>query len=130
MKRSAWLLLLLAMCAMGPTAHAADAVVHTVPASQVAFLVGQPVFDKEQNEIGQLLFVLYGQNGQPIAAAMNVGGFMGVGARKVAVAWRLLKISIADGQAKIVVEMPTELLLSAKDMEGPDNTVNIVDLPR
>ena len=88
------------------------------------------MFDKEQNEIGQLLFVLYGQNGQPIAAAMNVGGFMGVGARKVAVAWRLLKISIADGQAKIVVEMPTELLLSAKDMEGPDNTVNIVDLPR
>jgi hypothetical protein len=119
-------LLLLSATAFGET----PTTVRTIPARDLGAVSGQAVFDPAQNEVGQFLYVLYGTDGQPVAGAVSIGGFMGVGVRKIAVAWHLFRISIVDGQANIAVGVPMDILAAARDMDGPDDTINIVDIPK
>jgi sporulation protein YlmC with PRC-barrel domain len=58
-------------------------------------ILGQRVTDAEGKEIGRLVDVLVDANGQPQAAVIDFGGFMGVGNRKIAVHWSALHFSPA-----------------------------------
>jgi hypothetical protein len=43
--------------------------------------------------VGRIVNVLMDENAQPRAAVLDYGGFLGVGRRRVAVAWRTLRFS-------------------------------------
>ena len=43
--------------------------------------------------VAQLVNVLVNAEGQPVAAVLDYGGFLGVGKRRIAVAWRALQFS-------------------------------------
>jgi hypothetical protein len=63
--------------------------VQQVPLDQTLAILGHPVEDLEGKNIGRLVDVLVGDQGQPQAAVIDFGGFMGVGNRKIAVDWIL-----------------------------------------
>ena len=64
--------------------------VQQVPPDQARAVLGQMVADPDGKEIGRLVDVLVGDQGQPQAAVIDFGGFMGVGNRKIAVDWNAL----------------------------------------
>ncbi len=123
------LMLLLALALPGgwsPPARADDAApalqLETLPPGSVVNVLGQRVFDAGGDEIGLLVDVLVTPNGQPKAAVIDVGGFMGVGTRRVAVAWSLLRFSNKAGDVRIIEDLTQDETAAAPEYRGTDGT--------
>jgi hypothetical protein len=54
-------------------------------------VLGKKIIGPDDKELGLVVDVLVDAQGQPRAAIIDFGGFLGVGSRKIAVDWRLLK---------------------------------------
>ena len=74
----------------------AAAVREQVVADQVVAVLGLGVRAESGAEVGRLVDVLVNAAGEPRAAIVDVGGFLGVGNRKVAVEWRSLRFAIGE----------------------------------
>jgi hypothetical protein len=74
--------------------------------NKVENLLGRDVKSASGEKLGQITDVIVGRTGDVRAAVIDFGGFLGVGSRKVAVAWSALKFS-PDG---IVVDMTRDEL--------------------
>ena len=97
----------------------------TLASGSVVSILGQRVFDSGGDEIGRLVDVLVGLDGQPKAAVIDVGGFMGVGTRRVAVGWKLLRFGSKDGDVRITEDLTQDETAAAPEYRGTDD-VNIV----
>lgn len=64
--------------------------VQPLPANEVHGILGEKVYGPDGRELGRLIDVLVDANGVPQAAVIDFGGFLGVGNRKIAVAWKNL----------------------------------------
>ena len=64
--------------------------VYPLPANEVHGILGEEVYGPDGRELGRLIDVLVDANGVPRAAVIDFGGFLGVGNRKIAVAWKNL----------------------------------------
>src|SRR5271157_44825 len=71
-------------------APAAGAVIEPHQPDRAMAILGCAVHDPDGKVIGRLIDVLVDSAGQPSAAVIDFGGFLGVGSRKVAVAWNAL----------------------------------------
>lgn len=74
--------------------------------NQVENLLGRDVKSAAGEKLGQITDVIAGRAGDVRAAVIDFGGFLGVGSRKVAVAWDALKFS----PDSIVVDMTRDEL--------------------
>ncbi len=79
--------------AAAPTAPAAPAAREELPREASQRIVGREVTGPSGEVVGRIVNVLLDDNGQPRAAVLDYGGFLGVGRRRVAVAWRTLRFS-------------------------------------
>ena len=61
-------------------------------------LLGKSVRAANGDDLGRIIDVIIDRDGRPRAAIIDFGGFLGVGSRKIAVDWRVLKFS-AEGKA-------------------------------
>jgi PRC-barrel domain len=100
--------------------------VHSVPPEQAEAILGQRVTDAEGKDIGRLVDVLVDANGQPQAAVIDFGGFMGVGNRKIAVHWSALHFSPGDPQHKVVLEMTPDQIKAAPEFNNPNKAASVV----
>jgi hypothetical protein len=64
-----------------------------VVASNAASVLGKKVVGPKGENLGLVVDVLVDQSGQPQAAVIDFGGFLGVGSRKTAIDWKLLDFS-------------------------------------
>lgn len=101
----------------------------TFAPTAAATILGRTVHDPAGAQAGQLIDVLVGTDGKPIAGVVNIGGFLGVGVRKIAVAWRLLHVVPAADDVTIVMDLTLDDAAAAPEMAGPDNAVVVVDRP-
>jgi hypothetical protein len=111
------LVTLLLMAAAPP----ASEVQHVQPEEALAVL-GHEVTDSEGKVIGRLVDVLVSEQGQPQAAVIDFGGFMGVGTRKIAVQWNTLHFAPADAKNPIRLELTQDQIKAApeyKDVAKP-----------
>jgi sporulation protein YlmC with PRC-barrel domain len=74
--------------------------------NEVESLLGRDVKSASGEKLGQITDVIVDKMGNVRAAVIDFGGFLGVGSRKVAVAWGALKFS----PASIVVDMTRDEL--------------------
>ena len=102
-----FLLVLLAAAAPEP------APVQQVPPEAAVAVLGQSVHGKSGAELGRLVDVLVNQAGQPVAAVIDFGGFLGVGNRKIAVDWNSLRFSPGDKDHPIELEMEPDQVRAA-----------------
>jgi hypothetical protein len=70
----------------------------TIPAGSVLRLLGRDVTGPKGDVVAQVINVMVDAAGQPRAAVLDYGGFLGVGKRRIAVAWRVLRFA-PDQQA-------------------------------
>ncbi len=100
--------------------------VQSVPPDQAEAILGRQVVDQSGKELGRLVDVLVDDSGQPEAAVIDFGGFLGVGNRKVAVHWSVLHFSPADATNKITLEMTPDQIKAAPAYTSADKPASVV----
>jgi hypothetical protein len=108
------------LMAQAPAPPASD--VQRVPPEQAMAILGHKVADTEGKDIGRLVDVLVSDQGEPQAAVIDFGGFMGVGSRKIAVQWSALHFTPGDAKHPITLELTQDQIKSApefKDIAKP-----------
>lgn len=100
--RKALLLLLLAAPAPAPAlAQVAPEPMHRGVATPI---LGHPVLDPAGTEVARVIDVLVDTDGAVRAAVLEFGGFLGVGQRRIAVAWRALMFSPSDQRITLLLD--------------------------
>ena len=106
--------------------------VQQVPPEEALAILGHSVEGPDGKDIGRLIDVLVGTEGQPQAAVIDFGGFMGVGSRKIAVRWSALHFAPGDPKHQITVELTPDQIKGApeyKDIAGPAPVVVAAPAP-
>jgi hypothetical protein len=85
----------------------------TVAASGI---LGRTVAGPDGKAIGRVVDVLVDAGSNPRAAVIDVGGFLGVGARRIAVSWSDLTFPPTGSDADIKLDMSSEQISSAPAM--------------
>lgn len=104
-----------------------------VPAEQVApveltGLLGHAVVDAKGSELGRIVDLLADGQGKVRAVVVDVGGFIGLGNRKVAVAWSALRFATGDTGPVISIVIPQDRIKSWADYI-PGRPVAILGAP-
>jgi hypothetical protein len=69
-------------------------------------ILGREVSGPDSKEVGRIVDVLVDDLGQPRAAVVDVGGFLGIGNRRIAVVWRALHfVPDVTGEGRITLDM-------------------------
>ena len=76
-----------------PQAEVPPAARETLEARAAFRTMGQDVKGPSGIVVAQLVNILVNTEGQPVAAILDYGGFLGVGKRRIAVAWRALQFT-------------------------------------
>ena len=90
-------------------------------------LVGTDVVTSTDEKLGSISDVLVERDGSIVAAVIDVGGFLGIGAKPVAVSFKSLTATPTEGGEKIVVALTKEELNSApefKTLEQSNSATN------
>jgi hypothetical protein len=66
-------------------------------------ILGKSVRSSAGEDMGRLVDVVVDRNGQPRAAVIDFGGFLGVGSRKIAVDWSVLKFMRDEAKQNVVI---------------------------
>ena len=109
------LLLLAAVPAVAQDAAMAPVVHEPLDAGTATPILGRQVLDQSGKVAGRIVDVLVDQDGQTRAAVVDVGGFMGLGQRRIAVAWRGLRFNPVDGG--ITLLMPADQIGAAPEFK-------------
>ena len=89
-------------------------------------ILGQRVTDQDGKDIGRLVDVLVDVSGQPQAAVIDFGGFMGVGNRKIAVHWSALHFTPGDPKRKVTLEMTPDQIKAAPEFLNTEKAAPVV----
>ncbi len=90
-----------------PAPPAAPAPASSAPASgeisenQVIAVLGLAAMAQDGKDIGRIVDILVDRNGRPRAAVIDVGGFLGMGNRKVAIDWSALRFDMGKAHATL-----------------------------
>jgi hypothetical protein len=94
-----------------------------IPAAAAATVLGRRVMDHAGDEIGRVVDVLVDGSGRPVAAVLDVGGYMGLGSRKIAVDWTRVRFSIAGDDSRVIVDLDGNTIAAAPEYkDGGDDT--------
>lgn len=127
--RAGWTAWVLArVLALGLLLGAAPAPVQQVSTGAALAVLGRPVQGPAGKEIGRIVDVLVDQDGQPVAAVIDFGGFFGVGSRKIAVDWKVLKFAPGNKDSPITLAMEPDQLKAAPEYKD-QKTAPVVTPP-
>ncbi len=97
-----------------------------VPPSEVVAILGLPVAGPDGKTMGRLVDVLVNEDGRPTAAVIDFGGFMGVGARKIAVRWNALHFAPGALKAPITLDWTINQIKAAPEYANPHKPAPVV----
>jgi len=125
-QRRRWALfaLLLTAAASPPASE-----VQHVPPEQALAVLGHMVADPGGKEVGRLVDVLIDDQGQPQAAVIDFGGFLGLGSRKIAVHWSVLHFAPGDAQHPITLDLSQDQIKDAPEYKDPTKPAPVVAAP-
>jgi len=100
---------------------------HVVPMTGVGTILGRIVTDSDGSDAGPLVDVIVDPGGVPKAGVIDVGGFLGVGARRVAIGWSLLHFVPGPGGTRIGMDLTIAAAAAAPEAQGWDGYPVVVD---
>ena len=103
--------------------------VQRIPPDQARAVLGGMVSDQDGKEIGRLVDILVGDQGQPQAAVIDFGGFMGVGNRKIAVDWNALRFTPTDTKHPITLNLTQDQIKAAPEYKDAAQPAPVVVAP-
>jgi hypothetical protein len=103
--------------------------VQHISLDQTLAVLGHKVADPEGKDIGRLIDVLVGVNGQPQAAVIDFGGFLGVGSRKIAVEWSVVHFAPGDPKHPITLDLTQDQIKAAPEYKDTTKPAPVVVAP-
>ena len=70
--------------------------------------------------IGPAVDIIADATGQPLAAVVDVGGFMGIGSRRVALAWSLLRFTPHAEFVRLSIDVAPDVVIGAPEFRRED----------
>jgi hypothetical protein len=95
-------------------------------------LLGQKIWGPAGEDMGLVVNVLVDNDGHPVAAVIDFGGFLGVGTRKIAIDWRLLHFKPANSKITVQLSLSRAELQAApeyKPASKPNQPADVVGPP-
>lgn len=83
-------------------------------------LLGHLLTDREGAEIGRIIDVLITSDGMPRAAVADIGGFLGIGSRRIAIPWGLLQFRATADGGGIAVNLPGDAVAASPEYHPGD----------
>lgn len=102
--------------------------VQHVPAEEAVAVLGHRVTDTKGNDIGRLVDVIVDVTGAPRAAVLDIGGFMGLGNRKVAVDWKSLHFVPGEKDWQVTTDAALDQIKAAPEYRDPKKAAPIVTM--
>ncbi|GEN59887.1 PRC-barrel domain-containing protein [Acetobacter nitrogenifigens] len=93
-------------------------------------LIDRELRGADHSQLGRIVDVLVGTDGKVAAVVADIGGFMGVGNRRVAIAWSLLALDHADPKGAVVAMASSSAIRSAPEFNPDAEQVAVVNGPR
>lgn len=84
--------------------------------------IGRDVFNAAGDKVGKVHDVMFEHNGKVTTVVLSVGGFLGVGAKLVALPFQAITYLEKDGVRQIVVPLTKEVLMAAPDYALTEKT--------
>lgn len=81
-------------------------------------LMGKRLIGPGGEELGRLVDVVADAEGRPVAVVVDVGGFMGLGSRRVALAWGLLRFRAEGERVHMAIDLPTDAVTAAPEFRA------------
>jgi hypothetical protein len=95
-------------------AHPPSAI--ALDSQDVEGVLGKEVRSSADENMGRIVNVVVDRNAQPRAAVIDFGGFLGIGSRKLAVDWNLLRFGPAgNGRGRITVDLTVDEVRAAPE---------------
>jgi len=92
-------------------------------------LIDRNVIGPNKEQVGRVIDVLLDEDAHPAALIVDVGGFMGVGNRRIAIAWDMLEPASVGGADGLQIRMNSDDIRAAPAY-APDSTdVQVVQPP-
>jgi hypothetical protein len=89
----------------------------TFDVRDVQAVLGKDVRSSTDEDMGRLVDVVVDRDGQPRAAVIDFGGFLGVGSRKIAVDWAALNFARGAAKGVITVELTRDQVKAAPEFK-------------
>lgn len=103
--------------AVAAAADAQPAAQELIYKGEATSILGRAVHDPSGQQVGRIVDVLVDNQGQPRAAVIDIGGFMGIGNRRIAVAWRALRFVPEAERSRIRLEMTADQIKATPDFK-------------
>jgi hypothetical protein len=84
---------------------------------EIQGVLGKDVIDASGKNMGRIVNVIVDRAGQPRAAVIDFGGFLGVGSRKIAVDWNALHFEPNDKSGKITLDLTQNQVKAAPEYQ-------------
>ncbi len=89
-------------------------------------LMGKRLVGPSGEELGRVVDVVADLQARPVAAVVDVGGFMGLGSRRVAVAWHVLQLRADGDVVRLMIDVAPDVVIAAPDFR-PEEPATIFD---
>lgn len=83
--------------------------------SYVQGVLGKDVRSATGEDMGRIVDVVVDSAGEPRAAIIDFGGFLGVGSRKIAVDWNALHFSPSDKPSEVILNLSRDQVKAAPE---------------
>ncbi len=92
-------------------------------------ILGRKVLGPDGTELGRVVDVLVDAGSNPRAVVIDVGGFLGVGARRIAVNWSDLTFPPTGSEADIKLDLTSAQISSAPAYTDQTQPAKVVEPP-
>jgi len=102
------------------------------PRDNLFRILGKEVVSAKGEDMGRIVDVLFDEKGEPHAAVIDFGGFLGVGTRKIAISWNALRFDLGEKKNVIALDLRREQLKAAPEYKyaESDKPIPVVAQPQ
>ena len=105
-----------------PAVKATETAMPVSKNNQLESVLGRAVRTRVEEDVGRIIDLLADRHGRVQAAVIELGGFLGIGTRKIAVEWSALRFE-SDGKQPVIVEMTRDQLRVAPEYKPSEPAV-------
>ena len=109
-----------------PEAPTKGAHLQELPHTDLFSILGKEVHSPSDQAMGRVVDLLIDATGQPRAAIIDFGGFLGVGTRKIAIDWNSLRFDAGDPKKAIVADLDRNEIKAAPEYKDSREVIAIV----
>jgi hypothetical protein len=91
------------------------------PRDHLFHIMGRDVVSAKGEDMGRIVDVLFDEKGEPHAAVIDFGGFLGVGSRKIAVSWKALRFDLGEKKNIIALDVGRDQLKAAPEYKSAES---------